>query len=135
MKVKKQVPRTTNLKPIRALIARRKKIGKDKIKFTPQISKINDYKVISWDVITNDCYLLKPDTKEKKGRKPNVKSVLTAEVKKRNWIKKIRNQRILLKANRKQVGENYRKLYREIKGNVFKNKRELLKRINEKKTN
>ena len=135
MKEKKDKKKTRNLRSIRSFLANRLGVGKQRIVFTPEINLINDKRVLSLQNIPVQSYLVKPLTKEIKGKLPRMKRVLTASQKKKNWMNKIRNQRIVLKANRKQIGNNYRKLYKEIKGNVFKNSRVLLDKINEKKTN
>jgi len=134
MKTKQPRPHIENLSKIKKLIARRKKIGLDKIKFKEDQEYLTQLRIISWAQIDKSSFLIKP-VREIPGKKPNVKVVVTSSVKKKNWVKKIRNQRIILKSNRKQAGLSYRKLYKEIKGNVFKNRRELLARINEEKTN
>jgi large subunit ribosomal protein L19e len=55
----------------------------------------------------------------RKGTKNAVKSL------KKRWIEKVRSQRVFIRKNKKKLGLNYRKTYKLVKGNFFKDKKHL----------
>ena len=127
-----------NLLKIKKLIARRRKVGLDKVKFD-NLEGLNNLKgtykrLLRYSMIVNEIenpFLISPQkTLSKqvvKRKKPN-----TSSKKKTDWISKIRCQRKLLKTERNNLskrGLNYRNLYLKVKGNYFKNQNSLLKYI------
>ncbi len=55
----------------------------------------------------------------RKGTKNAVKSL------KKRWIEKVRSQRDFIRKNKRKLGVNYRKAYKLVKGNFFRDKRHL----------
>jgi large subunit ribosomal protein L19e len=55
----------------------------------------------------------------RKGTKNAVKSL------KQRWVEKVRSQRDFIKKNKQKLGVNYRKAYKLVKGNFFRDKKHL----------